>query len=305
MKRKLPLLAVCLTLAALIPNSVGAEERTLSHGGRERRYIIDKPPIDEGGAKLPVVIALHGGGGNGENARRMTGLTERVLSKGAILVYPDGTGRFARMKALKTWNARHCCGYAMENDVDDVGFISALIDALVAHDGADPKRIYVTGMSNGAMMAHRLGVELADKITAIAPVVGGLFGNEPGPSSPVAAIIINGALDHSVPLEGGQGHGRYAKAWDGTPLEPAAYQGAFWASANGCDPAPKATQSTGGTLTIERYTCPAGREVIRYVVDDGGHAWPGGDKGSPRGDEPSASLDATEVIWDFFVRQSK
>jgi hypothetical protein len=69
---------------------------------------------------------------------------------------------------LLTWNATHCCAQAMRNHVDDVGFISALIDRLVAQGRADPNRIYVTGMSNGAMMTHVVGRELSNKLAAIA-----------------------------------------------------------------------------------------------------------------------------------------
>jgi polyhydroxybutyrate depolymerase len=235
----------------------------------------------------------------------MTGFSDKVKSGAAMAVYPTGTGKFVRMKLLKTWNAEHCCGYAMENDIDDIGFISALIDELVAREGADPKRIYVTGMSNGAMMTHRLGIALSDKIAAIAPVVGGLFGDELMPVSPVAALIINGGMDTSVPAAGGLGNGRGADAWDGTPLKPAAYQGSFWAKANGCDSEPVISQDEKGVVVTERYKCPKGGDVEFVMVNDNGHAWPGGAAGSRRGDVPSKSLNASDVIWDFFKEQSR
>ena len=304
MKNFLLLLLVILPFL-LASQTAQAEDRSLMHKGVERNYIIDKPTSAKDGAKLPVVIVLHGGGGTAESARRMTHFSDKIMPRGVIIVYPEGMGRFERIKKLKTWNAGHCCAYAMENKIDDVGFIGALIDSLIANDGADPKRIYVTGLSNGGMMTQRLGIQLSDKIAAIAPVISGLFGDEPQPSSPVSAMIINGKLDQSVPLDGGENHGRFADTWDGTPLKPAAYQGAFWAVANNCKPAPQVETFANGGVTVARYTCPVGHEAMRYIVNDGGHSWPGGDKGSLRGDEPSMSMDATEEIWAFFSRQKK
>jgi polyhydroxybutyrate depolymerase len=140
-------------------------DETLQHDGRERRYLIhdysgDKP--------APVVFVLHGGGGHPENAENMSQFDVIAAREKLIVVYPGGTGGMPGGRLL-TWNAGHCCAYARENNVDDVGFIRTIIDGLVASGRADPKRIYVTGMSNGAMMSHRLARELPDRIAAIAP----------------------------------------------------------------------------------------------------------------------------------------
>lgn len=280
----------------------GAEERVaISHDGLDRSYLVFAPEA-KNGAPPPVVIVLHGGGGDAENAARMTGFTAKARAENFIAVYPNGTGRFRN--ALFTWNAGHCCGSAMRAGVDDVGFIAALIDDVVERFGGDPTRVYVTGMSNGAMMAHRLGRELSGKVAAIAPVVGGLFGDEEKPSRPVAAIIINGALDKSIPEAGGATGGRFQGAWDGARLAPGGYQGEFWAGANGCAPAPE-KEAPSANVILWRYDCPAGREVLRYVVEDNAHAWPGGEKGGRRGDQPSQSLRATDVIWDFVKTKSR
>lgn len=298
--------SACLLLTALfllLPLGARGEERHLVHDGQERRYLIRKPPRAAPGVLRPAVIVLHGGGGNAESAERMTGFTAVAGGAGAIVVYPEGTSRFAWTRRLKTWNAGHCCGYAMKNDIDDVGFIRALIDEIVAKDGADPRRISVTGLSNGGMMTHRLGIALSGKIAAIAPVIGGLFGDERRPAAPVPALIVNGALDQSIPLEGGPTRGRFPDAWDGTPLAPAARQGAFWAAANGCQTAPR--MSRRGAVQTATYACPSGGAVIHQIVLDNGHAWPGGEKGARGSDEPSRALDATREIWTFLARQSR
>lgn len=275
---------------------------TLAVDGIQRTYVLRSPRSEATGTnRRPVVLVLHGGGGNALISERMTGFTPLVEREGILVVYPDGTGR-SRTRLL-TWNADHCCGPAMEREVNDVKFISMLIDTLIARHGADPTRIYVTGMSNGGMMTHRLGIALASRIAAIAPVVGTLFGDEVTPSHAVPAIIFNGMQDKSVPFYGGASGGIGRRSWDGTPAKPAAEQGRFWARTNGCDPTPEI--ETRGTIVHTRYRCPLGRDVELYAITDGGHAWPGGEAGTRRADTPSTSLKATEVMWAFFKAHAR
>lgn len=297
---------VALAIAGLMAGSALAlaagPRQTLMHQGVERSYLIRTP--DESALRngpVPLVLVLHGGGGNAESAERMTGFTDKALKEGFIVAYPDGSGRF-RDKLL-TWNAGHCCGYAMERDADDVGFVGALIDRLADSYPIDPRRIYATGMSNGGMMAHRLGRELSDRLAAIAPVVATVFGDERRPPQPVSALMINGMLDKSVPHEGGPPGGRFNAAWDGTPARPALEQAVFWAEANGCAKNP--AKDERGALLRWRHDCPAGRAVELYLLKDNGHAWPGGQRGTARGDLPSASMNATDVIWEFFRAHAK
>ena len=172
-------------------------QEKLNHDGRERMYLVHD---FSRGQKAPIVIMLHGGGGNAENGVKMSQFDQIAARERFIAVYPEGT---SKRGPLKTWNAGHCCASAIEEKVDDVGFISKVIDTLVASGKADPSRIYVTGMSNGAMMSHRLGRELSGKIAAIAPVVGAVFGDEAPPVAPMPAFIIVGAEDETVPSEGG------------------------------------------------------------------------------------------------------
>ncbi len=274
---------------------------TININGTMRTYILRAPEIVRPRReKLPLVIALHGGGGNAQNAERMMGWTQKARQEGFIVVYPNGSGPRGNM--FLTFNGKHCCSYAMENNIDDVAFISALIDKLVAQNNVDPRRIYVTGMSNGAIMSHRLGAELSNKITAIAPVVGTVFGDEKIPTSKVSALIINGALDKNVPPEGGFSQGRSRPNWGALPMKPAVEQGAFWARANNCS---NPRSSINGQVQTMIYECPRGSAVKQIMVLDNGHAWPNGQKGSPRGDEPSKSYDATSEIWNFFKDKSK
>ena len=276
----------------------------LQHDGLERSYHLVTPRRIEN-QLFAAVIVLHGGGGNARTIMQSTGFAEKALAERFIAVFPEGTGRSANML---TWNARHCCGYAMENHVDDVGFIASLIDKLVREHGADPARIYVTGMSNGAMMAHQLGYRLPERIAAIAPVAGGLFGDEPvldysTPGHAVSALMINGALDTSVPPAGGRSGGRFPAAWDGHTLAPAGRQGSFWAQAAGCDPQPMTITSNDSVLT--QFTCPPGVHVSAYLMTSYGHEWPGGAHGPLPGQRPGAGTHATKLIWAFFTAHPK
>lgn len=307
-------LVIAVTLAAHTvaahaqrPSRTRAGDRTPDRtaivvAGQRRTFVVRSPAAAPApGTKRPLVIMLHGGGGNAPNAEQMSGFTALVEREGIIVVYPEGTGR--RPDRLLTWNARHCCGPAMEREVDDVRFISAMLDTLIAKYPVDPRRIYVTGMSNGAMMTHRVGIALSHRIAAIAPVVGTIFGDEPRPANAVPAIIFNGMKDASVPFAGGPSGGAGRRSWDGTPAAPAAAQGAFWARANGCDATPAV--ETRGTVVHTRYRCPAGREVELYAITDGGHAWPGGRAGSRRGNQPSTAMNATDVMWAFFKAHAR
>lgn len=275
----------------------GYQYRTIMVGSKERSYDVFIPATLDANTLSPLVIMLHGGGGNADNAKKMSGFSELAAQEKFIVAYPNGSGR--REDKILTWNAEHCCAYAMKNDIDDVGFIAALIDQMVANDHVDPARVYVTGMSNGAMMTLRLGRELSGKIAAIAPVVGGMFGGEAKPLGPVAVMTINGLLDKSVPVKGGQTGNRFAAAWDGTPLEPSTYMGTYWGAANGCARAVRDGKQ-GEYVTVRQFICPKGQEVVQYVIRDNGHAWPGGERGKERADGPSKHFDATREMWEFF-----
>lgn len=280
------------------------EYSSINHDGLKRTYGIYIPTIaNQSSSQLPLVIMLHGGGGFAKNAAKMTGLSEKAEKEGFIVVYPEGTGKFKSI--LLTWNAGHCCGYALKNNIDDVGFISKLIDKLIDEYPVDKGRIYVTGLSNGGMLTHRIGSELSHKITAIAPVISGLRGDEPAPLSPVPAIIINGSLDESIPESGGEQGKKGSKHDDDTLLKPASYQGDYWAKANRCEKEPIYKTFGKAPIHVWQYKCPAESQVIRYLVGDNGHAWPSGQRGSPMGDTPSQSLNATDEIWDFFKNFSK
>ncbi len=278
----------------------GDYKQFLMSDGRARSYVVHVPPAPAAGKPLPLVIVLHGGGGNADNAIRMTGFSEKADKEGFIAVYPNGTGKLKNR--LLTWNAGHCCGYAFEEKIDDVGFIRTLIEKLQSQFNVDPKRIYATGMSNGAMMTYRLGCELSDKIAAIAPVAGTLGTESCRPESPVSVIIFQGTADEHVLYEGGKPRKGFGKPE--RVDKSVSYAVSLWARNNGCSPVPQRQEK--GNIVQETYTgCREGKEVILHTIKGGGHAWPGGEKGRLQADEPTQEISATELIWDFFSRHPK
>jgi polyhydroxybutyrate depolymerase len=281
----------------------GLVRRTIMTGGVERSYYMHEPAQSLPGAR-PLVLVLHGGGGNGVISAKMSGFNPKADAEGFLVVYPNGSGRFGEDRLL-TWNAGHCCAYAMRERINDVGFISDLIDELVRRDRVDPKRVYVTGMSNGGMMSFRLGRELSHKVAAIAPVVGAMFGDETPPAMPMPVLMFNSRTDKAVPFEGGPTGVRGGATVADMDLKPAAHALDFWARANRCAPPPAVARDPG--VTITRYDrCAGSARVVLYALEGGGHSWPGG-RSSGRGgaDEPDPNVHATDLMWDFFKQHNR
>jgi polyhydroxybutyrate depolymerase len=278
--------------------STGDNTRTLNHDGLERSYIVHIPPGFDPTLPTPVVLVFHGGGGNAKNGVRMTGFNALADAEHFIVVYPNGSGRFKN--TLLTWNGGDCCGYAVEKNVDDVGFVRALLSDLSAVVNVDQQRIYATGMSNGAIMSYRLACELSDLIAAIGPVAATQNLAECEPKRPVPVLHIHGDSDQHAPYAGGVG----AKSLVGVPFASVDETIAFWVQNNRCELTPQVAQ-TGNIRHTVYNGCQQNATVELYTVLGGGHTWPGGRPGRPGADDPTMELDATQVIWKFFAAHPK
>lgn len=302
-------LAACSAGAQPAPAGGKFSDEKILHDGRERHALAHDFST---GGPAPVVMVLHGGGGHSENAANMSQMDVIAAREHFIAVYPGGTGGTPDGRLL-TWNATRCCGYARQNAVDDIGFIADLIDRLVASGRADPKRVFVTGMSNGGMMTHVLARELPDRIAAIAPIVGALFGDEPPARGPVAALIFVGQDDHSVPAAGGPLGGADKRGSlsalrqraEDHDVAPDIAQSDYWAKANGCTSPVEARDKTGRVVEIRWEKCTSGKPVHFYRVANNGHAWPGGRAGRAEADQPTQALNASEMMWSFFKANPK
>lgn len=279
----------------------------LVHGGLRRSYIVHVGISCDRKVPAPLVIVLHGGGGNGEGMVKLTNFNAVADREGFIVVYPDGIDRHWNDGRGVEWYRAHT------QDVDDVGFISALIDELSRKLTVDVRKVYATGISNGGMMSYRLGCELSDRIAAIAAVTASLAVNkvkEWSPSRPIPVLIIAGTADPLVPWEGGDI--RFGGRTYGTVVSvPDTVR--FWVEKNGCAARPVVRRlpdsdpTDGTTVRREAYSgCRDGAEVVLYAVEGGGHTWPGGLQYLPERiiGKTSREFNASEVIWQFFKMHS-
>jgi polyhydroxybutyrate depolymerase len=264
------LCCLALSLPVLLREAAPAGADTIKVDGRQREYLLRLP---SGAWPAPLLMVLHGGGGRATQLERHIDLTEAALAAGYAVVYPQGF--------VKHWNDGRLDveADAVKENVDDVKFLLALVDRLVKAGQADASRVYVAGISNGAMMTLRLACEAADRLAGIVTVVGSL-GVETAetckPARPLPILMLNGTADPLVPYEGGPVAVLDDERGAVIPVEQTL---ALFAKANGCgaaaveavdDPAPR------DDIAVEKLAyrdCAAPTALVRYV--GGGHGWPG------------------------------
>jgi polyhydroxybutyrate depolymerase len=299
----------------------------LSFDGIKRSYYIHMPNSYDGQTPLPVVLILHGGGGDGASTARTTAMNDTADESGFIAVYPNG---YPVGGGRHSWNAGTCCEPAVSRDADDVGFIRAVLDDLDRLYSVDLSRVYATGISNGAMMSYVLASELSERIAAIAPVAAAMGFDEIESTRPVPVLHIHGSEDRNAPPAGGVGPNSLAGIVH-LPLQDCIQR---WVRFNGCSPTPVVSQlpdpvEDGTTVRREQYgDCRDRAEVALYLVEGGGHTWPGMpyddfaeyylERCRQRNVEPnptaleymrqagraSRDISANDIIWEFFSSYS-
>jgi polyhydroxybutyrate depolymerase len=276
--------------------AAGSQMGQLVVGGRMRTFLLHVPTGYDGRRALPLVVLLHGGLGTGQQLEASSLMSPIADREGFVVVYPDGLER--------TWNAGGCCAPAASQNIDDVGFIAALLDQLGAQLCLDRRRVYAGGMSNGAMLTHRLACELSDRLAAVAPVSGTNMAATCAPKRAVPLFEVHGTDDHHVPWAGGVGCGLSKTPYTSVPDTIAG-----WLQRDGCTPAPPALFVEQGDGRCERQgRCPDDGDVILCTIAGGGHSWPGG--AAKETDLPgcqqvgeggqSRTFFASEQIWAFF-----
>jgi polyhydroxybutyrate depolymerase len=267
---------------------------------RPRRAIVHVPPDASG--RLSVVLALHGSGTNARGMREFCGLDITADKSGFVVVFPEGTGR---VEHARTWNAGDCCGHAKHQKSDDVGFLRALLDRL-EHDGTiDARRIHATGMSNGGMMAYRLAAEAADVVASVCSVCGPLAIEPLAPSRPVSILHFHGTKDLFTPFHGGKGPRSISVGHSFRSVEQTIQA---WVAANSCAEEPGRTLVSDGHddgLPVVRRTYSHGRdgsEVVLYVIENGGHTWPGRVPTLEFLGSSTLQVSANDLMWEFFQK---
>ena len=300
------LIALCLSAGGTIRNY----DDSMKWDGYKRTYLVHVPVSLDKTSSPALLIALHGGGGRGKGMWTITkgGLNRMADEEEFIVVYPDGYKRHWNDGRKGVNDAAH------KKNIDDVGFISALIDHFVKEHNVDPKRVYVTGISNGGMMAYRLACELSDRIAAIAVVATAMPLTMPqncSPSHPVSVIAFSGTQDPLVPFEGGEVKVGLRKR--GKVLS--VYQSVkYWINRNGCAATADVTKlpdlAPGDGTRVRKEAHAGGKEgseVILYVIQGGGHTWPGGLQyaGERTIGKTCQDIDANQLIWEFFKKHTR
>lgn len=281
-------------------DSSGEVARQIDVGGVTRSYLVHRPgqPAPRGG--YPVVIAFHGGGGNGAKMVKLMKLDPIADARGFIVVYPDGIGGH--------WNDGRS---SIKTKSDDVGFISALLDRVERDYPVDKRKVFAVGVSNGAVFSHRIGCELSGRISAIAAVSGTMsdeFAQSCRPERPVSLLQISGTADPIMPYDGGKVKQFLGAGEGGTVLSARATVG-LWARADGCGrplpptQLPPRSQPDGTSITRTDFAgCRQQGRVTLLTVVNGGHAWPGGRSVLPRlFGKTTRQLDASRAVVDFFL----
>jgi polyhydroxybutyrate depolymerase len=271
--------------AAAFP--VGSSAHVISAGGITRTYLVYRPAALP--AAAPLVVMMHGGFGSASQAEKSYHWDAEATAGHFVVAYPDGLHR--------AWNTDGgCCGIPAQTNVDDVGFITAMVAAIEHSIPVDATRVYATGISNGGIMAYTLACRTTI-FAAIGPDSATELGACPHPA-PVSVIHIHGTADKNIPYNGGEGDGVAHIDGPSVPVLTAR-----WRVIDHCRP-PVVT--TAGTVTTSTASCPAGRTVELITIAGTGHQWPGAKPSLLaqtllHTDPPSTALDATKVIWRFFA----
>jgi len=285
-------LLLAMALLYMVDNRTNG---TLISSGVRREYLLYVPPSYDPATPTPLVITLHGFAQWPANQRDVSEWNAVADEYGFIVVYPSGTG------FPKRWGARGTTD-SLNPQMEDVTFISDLIDKLESEYTIDPARIYANGLSNGGGMSYLLACELSERIAAIGTVAGAhLYPlDECRPTYTVPMIAFHGDDDQIVPYYGGPS-GMFDVPFPVIPDWVAQY-----AAQNGCATTPDELPAQGDVNGVRYAPCNADTEVLFYTIHGGGHAWPGSSF-LPEAivGHATQNIDATRVIWDFFQQYTR
>ncbi|HOT91332.1 MAG TPA: PHB depolymerase family esterase [Anaerolineae bacterium] len=263
--------------------------------GVRRKYLLYVPPRYDPTTPTPLVITIHGFAQWPANQRDISKWNTLADENGFIVVYPSGSG------FPKRWGA-HGITDSLNPQMQDVTFISDLIDKLESEYNIDPTRVYVNGLSNGGGMSYLLACKLSERIAAFGTVAGAhLYPLDAcHPTYPVPMIAFHGTADPIVPYNGGP-----SRMFD-IPFPVIPDWVARYAARNGCAATPVALPTQGEVSGIRYKACDAGAEVHFYTIHGGGHTWPGGGR-LPKAvvGHTTQDIDATRTMWDFFKQYTR
>lgn len=237
--------------------------------GRPAKVFV--PQTFDNTRSVPLVVALHGYGGDRDNVPNYFSLARNVDDKDFVLIAPDGN---KDLLGSQFWNATDACCDGFNNNPDDHGYIRGLIQEAKQRFNIDAGQVYVVGYSNGGFMSYRMACDSADLVTGIFTLAGATYKNamDCNPSQPVAVFQLHGTADQTIKYNGGN-------AYPGGAQHPGAVETVeHWAAYNGCDPGiMMLDNSEVNAVTVEETTvqgfnnCPALAPVELWTLDGAPH----------------------------------
>lgn len=261
----------------------------------DRWYDIELPANPIG---APLILALHGGGGDPDQFASASGLARVANRAGFAVAFPAGTGR--RGERLLTWNGGYCCGSAARKGVDDIGFLKAVIRDASDRFGVDGSGVYLTGMSNGSILSETFAAKNPSLVRAVAGVAGTMDTSRTRVQGKVPALIIHGTADTMVPYEGGQGDTSLTRTdFASVPSVVKAFL-APWGGVLAETSRTIDRRNDGTSVLVTDYQ-KGGRVVLRLIkIEGGAHHWPGGRK-ARLSEGKTQEIDANTEILNFFA----
>jgi polyhydroxybutyrate depolymerase len=282
---------IALLIALLFSQPLAAETIRLG----DRWYDIELPANAKG---APLILALHGGGGDPDQFAQASGLARAANRAGFAVAFPAGTGR--RGERLLTWNGGYCCGSAARKGIDDIGFLKAVIKDAADRFGVNGSGVYLTGMSNGSILSETFAAKNPGMVRAVAGVSGTMDTSRIRVQGKVPALIIHGTADTMVPYEGGQGDTSLTRTdFASVPSVVKAFL-APWSGVL-AETSRTIDRKNDGTSVIVTDYQKGGRVVLRLMkVEGGAHHWPGGRK-ARLSEGKTQEIDANTEILRFFA----
>ena len=291
----------------------GHHQLTISSDGRDRKVVLYVPPQYDKTKAVPLVVMLHGMGGTAMNAYKETSWSTKGEKETFIVVYPEATrpnpnAAPSLRNNPQAWNDGSGRFHASEEKIDDVAFIGSVLDRITADYNIDPKRIYVTGFSNGASMAFRVGSELTDRVAAIAPNAGACWTDDLKLSGHLSLCYITGTSDKLNPLDGGFPKLAFGGKNQGGQKKPPVQDTIDkWVGALECAGTIMGDTTNAGVRSRHYGPSGHGSEVKFITVESLGHHWAGGTSQAPEFlvGKNTEAINATDVVWEFFVAHPK
>jgi len=288
------------------PHASGTTVESIMSSGGARQYRLHVPPSYTGAERVPLILSFHGLGSNALEQELYSAFSPRADAPdgGFIAVYPQGLDTPLGTEHFNAWQLPPSFN-------DDVAFTSDVLDELQSELCVDSKRIFSSGMSNGAMMSVRLACSLSSRIAAIAPVAGAYYppmalnlnpGETCPDTRPAPVLAFHGTADNTVPFLGGSGGAGGIPITFRLPIDNATPDDDVmqsWASHNGCAGARQESAVSAEVRFVSYDSCLDGADVQLYIVDGGGHTWPGAID-LPGLGYTTHDIDATDVAWQFF-----